>query len=168
MLHRIILALGLLMVAQVSFAGKVVIFDPKEAILRTTFAQEKLQAFESTPEFAKMKAQFDSLNAEMEILNKELEKKSMTWGDEEKTAHRAKMEGVAQDRQLALQQIKAEQNNVLKEIFDKFQPKLQDVVNKFMESKGIDFMVRREAVAAVLNEKSDVTEAVAAELDKIK
>ncbi len=168
MLHRLILAFALLMVAQVSFAGKVVIFDPKESILRTKFAQEKLQAFESTPEFAKMKAQIDSLTAEMEILNNEREKNGMTWGEEQTAAHRGKMEAAAKDRQVALQQIKAEQNKVLQEIFDKFQPSLQDVVNQFMKEKGIDFMVRREAVAAVLNEKSDVTQDVASELDKLK
>ncbi len=168
MFNKVILASVLMAVAQFSFAGKIVIFDPNEAIMRTQFAQQKVGAFEATPEFAKMKAEFEALNAELEILNKELTSKSMTWGDAEKSKHRDKMEQVAKNRKLAMDLIKTEQNLLLKSIFDKYQTQLQGIVKQYMDEKGIDFMLRREAVAVVGNQSSDVTEAIAAELDKLK
>ncbi|MFL0803248.1 MAG: OmpH family outer membrane protein [Agarilytica sp.] len=168
MIKKTLLAVALIALAQVSFAAKIVVFDTNESIMRTQFAQQTLEAFESTPEFAKMKADYEGLTADLEILDKERSSKSMTWGEEDKKKHLAKMEGVAKERNVAMQRIKAEQNKVLKTIFDKYQPVLKAVVDKYMEEKNIDLMIKREAVAAALNDSIDVTQDIATELDKQK
>lgn len=169
MLNKFIFTVALLATAQFSFAGKIVFFDAEEAIRRTQFAQQKEGAFEATPEYAKMKADFEGLTAELAILDKKRNANSMTWGEEEKAKHLAKMELIAKNRNLAMQRIKAEHNIVLKSIFDKYQPQLLDIVNKYMDENGIDFMLRRETIAVPPKDmKLDVTIAIAAELDKLK
>ncbi|MFL0809797.1 MAG: OmpH family outer membrane protein [Agarilytica sp.] len=171
MLNKLLIAVALGLVAQVSFAGKIAILDPNQAIFGTQFAQARLAGFKATPEFAKMKADYESFTASLEILDKERKTKSMTWGDEEKEAHRNKMEKVAENRQLALQWLKSEENKLMKTIVDKYQPNFREVVQKYMEENKIEFTLRPDAISSVLDSaeaKLNITDDIAAELDKLK
>lgn len=168
MVKKIFLILCMTMLTEVATAGKVAIFDANIAIRLTQFAQNKFAAFEATPEFAKMKADFEGFNAELEILNKELNAKSMTWSEEEKKKHIEKMDIAAHNRKLAMQRIKAEENKLLKSVVDKYQPVLKETVENYMKKNGIDMALRPESVSVLLDKELDVTTAIAAELDKIK
>lgn len=170
MLKKVLLSIALTLIAQFSFAGKIGILDPNQAIFGTQYAQQQLAAFKSTPEFAKMKADFESFTASLEILDKERQTKSMTWGDEEKDAHRAKMEKVAENRQLALQWLKSEENKLMKAIVEKYQSQFREIVQKYMEENKIDMTLRPDAISSVLDSvepKLNITEEIAAELDKL-
>ena len=158
----------LLSVAQYSFAAeKVAVFDPQAAIGNTKMAQESGKKLNANPEYAKMIAQFESLNADLQQLNKEKESKGMTWSAEQVNAHNKKEQYILADRELVIKKIQAENAAASQQIMQELQPILQKVLQKIIESEGIDILIQKQAVAYA-SPGVDITDKITAELDKAK
>jgi len=167
MFNKILMVLSLVMVAQVASAGKVVVFDPEAAITNTKLSKKKFKALQAKPEFAQLIAQAESFKADSNVLLKEEQAKAMTWSIEERTEHKKKIEYIFADYKLVQQKIQAEHGAVAKSILDEMQPKLEQALNKIIESGDIDIVLNRKAVFHAKPD-TDITSQVTSELDKIK
>ncbi len=167
MFNKLFVALLTLSMANGVFAGKVVVVDFEQVILRTKVAQQKIEELKAKPAYAQMMAQMDTINSDLQGLQKEADSKGMTWSTEEKTEHKKKIEYILADRKLLLQKLQSENNAVFASIGELLQPKVQKAVQTYVESNDIDLLLNRQAVHYV-KPSSDVTDAIAAEIDKLK
>lgn len=167
MLKKSLSVLAILMLSQVAFAQKIVIIDFQRAMFETEYAQKQIEEVSSAPEMAKLKAELDSLKADLQILNKEMQSKSMTWGEEEKTKHREKVEETYRNAQMKQKQLEGQEQQVMQNIVKHYEPKIEDIVKKFVEENNIAFILRREAVAYNNNSENDITEEITAALNKL-
>lgn len=165
---KLLLVVVTLGVAQFSFAAeKVAVFDPQTAIGNTKMAQESAKKLNANPEYAKMIAQFESLNADLQQMNKEKESKGMTWSAEQVSAHNKKEQYILADRELVIKKIQAENSAASQQIMQELQPILQKVLQKIIESEGIDVLIHKNAVAYAAP-AVDITDKITTELDKAK
>lgn len=167
MINKLILTLVMLAASQASLAGKIVVFDPEEALMRTKLAQQKFEQLQAKPEFAQMMAQAESLRTDLEALSKEANSKGITWSADQKSEHRKKMEYVQADLKLAAQKIQAERAGVMQSLVGEMQPKLEQVLKSFIESEDIDLVLRKQ-VSFASKPAVDITIKIAQELDKAK
>jgi len=167
MFKKCLLSIVLLAASFGAYAGKIVVFDAQQALLRTKVAQEKFDQLTAKPEYTKIMQNAESLKVDLEAMSKEANSKGMTWSDQEKADHRKKMEYVQADLKLAAQKIQAERNTVMNAIVTELQPKLEEVIGKYLESQDIDLVLRKEA-SFVAKPAADITQEIAAELDKMK
>ena len=164
---KIAIALCLTVVAPFAAAGKVVVLDHQIAMLATDFAKSRFEALQANPEFSKVVAQYETLSADLTALGKEAETKGMTWGAEQVANHRKKEEYIKADLQLAYQKIQAERKAANESIIRELQPKLEGVLNKLIESDGIDIILSKQA-AFYASENADITRKVVDALNKAK
>ena len=153
--------------SQFALAGKVVVFDHEQAIFDTALAKKRIKELQAKPDYAQMMAQAESLKADLAALSKEAESKGMTWSAQEKAEHRKKLEYIQADLKLAAQKLQAEQSAVLREIMEEIQPKLEEVLKKYVTAEGVDMILRKQ-VTYVAVPAIDITDKITAELDKAK
>lgn len=167
MMNKVLLTLLLTAATQLAFAGKIVVFDHEEAIMSTNIAQNKIEALKAKPDYARMMAQAESFRADIEALNKEASSKGMTWGAEEKAEHRKKVEYIQADFKLAAQKIQGENQAVVQTIVAEMQPKLEEVLTKYVETNDVD-MVLKKQVSYIARPVVDITPIIIDEMNKLK
>lgn len=165
MFKKFIIICVVSLMSQMAFAGKIVVFDHEQAIVNTALFKKRMQELESKPEFAQLKAQAESLKADLEALSKEANSKGMTWSAKEKEKFLKDRDYIQQDLKLAAQKLQTEQGAVVKDIMSEIQPKLEDALKKYVASEGVD-MVLRKQVTYVALPAVDITEAITNQLDK--
>lgn len=167
MFNKFVLSLALVVCSHASFAGKIVVFDHEEAMLRTKVAQEKFDTLKAKPAVADMIAQGETAKADLQSLSKEANSKGMTWSAEEKAEHRKKIEYIQADMKLLSQKLQAENNGVIGAIMENLQPKLQKVLGSYIEANDIDIVLRKQGTY-MAKPTLDITADITAELDKQK
>ncbi|WP_370981530.1 OmpH family outer membrane protein [Agaribacterium sp. ZY112] len=155
----------LLIVAPLSFAGKVVVFDPQQAIMQTDSAKQAMQALQQKPEYAKLIAEAEGLKADLEALAEEVEKKGLTWSDEQKAEHRKQIEFVQADFQLVVQRIQKENDDLLKGLLQGGQQQLPAILEALVKAEDIDIILRKDTTIVSMP-AADITGKVIAELNK--
>ncbi len=53
-------------------------------------------------------------------------------------------------------------------VVEKYQPVLKETVETYMKKNGFDMALAPDAISVLMDEKLDITAAIAAELDKVK
>ena len=163
---KITAVLAALIFPPLALAGKVVVFDVQQAILQTNVAKQRGDALQSKPEFALLRAEGESLQAELEALAKEAESKGLTWSPEVQAEHRKKMEFIQADLQLIVQKIKKEQDDLIQGLLRDGQAQIPAILNQLVQSEGIDIILRKDAAMFAVPEH-DITPKVIAELNKV-
>lgn len=167
MFNKALIALVFVLCSQFAQAGKIVVFDHEEAMLRTKTAQEKFESLKAKPQVAEMIAQGETAKADLQALSKEANSKGMTWSPEEKAEHRKKIEYIQADMKLLSQKLQAENNSVITAIMEELQPKLQKVLGDYIEKNDIDMVVRKQGTY-MAQPALDITGEITAHLDKQK
>ena len=165
MFKKVLLAVMLMMVSSVSLAGKVVVFDAREALLRTKVAQERFAKVRELPEVAALIKDADRMRRDLTAMSERANKNAVTWSDAEKTSHVKRMEYVQADLQLASQKIQAEQNLVITELVEELQEKIEVLLGRYVEENDIDLVLRKET-SFLAKPAADITQAIVVELDK--
>ncbi|MEL7447796.1 MAG: OmpH family outer membrane protein, partial [Pseudomonadota bacterium] len=165
MFKKVLLAAMLMMVSSVSLAGKVVVFDAREALLRTKVAQERFTKVRELPEVAALIKDADRMRRDLLAMNERANKNAVTWSDEEKASHVKRMEYVQADLQLATQKIQAEQNLVINELVEELREKIEVLLGQYVEDNDIDLVLRKET-SFLAKPVADITQAIVVELDK--
>ncbi|WP_096087296.1 OmpH family outer membrane protein [Agaribacterium haliotis] len=158
-------AAALLFIAPLSFAGKVVVFDPQQAIMQTDAAKKRMQDLQKKPEYSKMVAEAEGLKADLEALAKEAESKGLTWSDEQKLEHRKQIEFVQADFQLVVQKIQKENDDLLKGLLAQGQQQLPGILEALVKAEDIDIILRKDTTIVSMP-AADITGKVIAELNK--
>lgn len=149
-------------------AGKVVVLNLQKAMLSTEFAQKNLQKLSESPDFSAVNAQYESLRADLETLEKEEEKKGMTWSADQITEHRKKKEFIRADLELAGKKLQAEQSAVARKVLQELTPKTEKIVKELTQAEGIDMVLDSKVVIYLSTPAVDLTSKVTEQLNKAK
>ncbi|WNO09832.1 OmpH family outer membrane protein [Teredinibacter sp. KSP-S5-2] len=128
------------------FAENIVVFDIKQAIYSTDFAQAKDQELQKNAEYSELKKKHESLMAELKDLDKEREKKGLTWSQEQLAESEKKMQFIQEDIKLIRKKLQAELNAVKAEVAKELQPKALKELEKIIKSEGIELVLPPEAL----------------------
>ena len=156
----------LFVLAENTFAGKVVVFDLRKALFQTDDAKQRLAALEQSPEYAKLVAQTEGLRADLAILAKEEENKGLTWSAAQKSEHAKKAEDVRTQYRNSLKKVQDQQESLQRELLETGQAGIRTVLDQMVKAEDIDLILRAE-VAFLAGPESDITPAVIAELNKL-
>ena len=167
MVKKGLMAVVLLLVSSASFAGKVVVFDAREALLGTKVAQERFEAVREKPEVAALIKDVERMSSDLQAMSQRGAQNALTWSDQEKVDHRKRMEYVQADLQLATQKIQAEQNVVINELVQELQGKIEELLGTFVAERDIDLVLRKET-SFIAKPDADITQAIVVELDKLQ
>jgi len=132
--------------------GKIAVVDFGRAIFSSNVAKARLEGLKQQSGFMALQATIDSTKADMQVLQKDAESKSMTMSQEQAAEFQKKVEYIKADHDLALRKIKAEsqalQNSILKEL----QPKAGEALQELLKEESVALLLRSEAVMIVAPE----------------
>lgn len=161
----LLLSVALLVIAPVSFAGKVAVLNIEQAVLSTEAAKKAEKALQGKSEYAALVAKVEGLKADFEALDKEAKTQSETWTAEKKQETQKKGKKLSEDYQAAMQKVQAEQQAVVGKLMQEMQPKLKAVIDEIVAAEGIDIIVKSQA-AFYATPAVDITSKVADRLNK--
>ena len=167
MKRHVILALLLSCLTPLAFAGKVAVFNAQMAIMSTNAAKKADMELDQNKEYVALRAEVDSLRADLEKLKTEGETKGLTWSIEERSAHRQKMAFINEDYQLAAKKIQSARNTAMQKLVESLEPKLEAILRELMASDSIDIVLHNQAVL-ISKPDVDITTKVTEQLNKIK
>ena len=126
--------------------GKIAVFDLQAAILNTDTAQKQIKEFEAKAAFADLKAQFESIRAELQALDKNAQTNSVTWSEEQKVEHRKNVEYKRADLELVTKKLQQESQIVVNQILQANAQKAQAIIQDLVKSEGIGLILNSQAV----------------------
>lgn len=137
-------------------AGKVVVFDHQEAMLRTELAQKAITDVQASAEYQQLVQQGEALKADLAALKKEFDAEGMTWSNEIKTLKNSEAENIQKSLQLAAKQAQTMQAAAVGKIAEEMQPKLEQILKDIVEAEKIDIILQKQ-VSYTANESADIT-----------
>lgn len=160
------LMLGFAQLALAAGATKVAVLDVQAVVLGSEAGKTNMSELEKNAEYAAMKVKLDNLEAELKTLDEQAKNQGLTWGDDKKKEHRAKMTEVAKERQQALATLNRARESVFMQLLSAMEPGIGAALEAVMAAEGIELVL--DAKAAVLKvPTADVTPMVIERLNKL-
>jgi len=151
--------------AVASDTTKIAVVDTAFAIFGSATAQAKLKAAEKSADFLSLKAKYESSTADLQVMAKEAESQRFTWSQEQLAEHQKKMGYAKADADLAVQKIKAEQQQLQQSILQELGPLAEQAIQEIVQEEDISLLLRAESVLVVAPEAS-ITAKVANRIDQ--
>ena len=146
-------------------AEKVAVVDTAVAIFGSATAQERLKQAEESADFLSLKAKYESSSADLQAMAKEAESKRLTWSQEQAAEYQKKMGYAKADADLAVQKIKAEQQQLQQSILQELGPLAEQALQEIVKEEGIAVLLRAEAVL-IAGPEAYITAQVADRIDQ--
>lgn len=127
--------------------GKIAVFSLEAAILNTEVAKKRFSEYEKNAEFAQLKAQFESAQADLKGLDEKQKKDGATWSPEQIAEHRKQIEYKRADLELVVKKLQAEEQQLRAGILQELGPQAQKIAQELIESEGIGLVLNAQAVA---------------------
>jgi outer membrane protein len=156
---------GVLSVSNAVAADKIAVVNTAVAIFGSQTAQNKLKEAEQSADFLALKAKYESSSADLQAMAKEAESKRLTWSQEEAAQHQKKMGYAKADADLAIQKIKAEQQQLEQRIVQQLAPLAQLALQEIIKEESITLLLRAESVLHVAPELT-ITAKLAERIDQ--
>ncbi len=163
----VVLAVMLFSAMASAAADKIAIVSIQGAILKTDAAQKSLKSLGANPDFAAMKAEYESLRSDIVSLNKDAETNGLTWSQEQQAKHRKKLEYKAADFKLIEQKLKAEQNSAMQQIMQAHAANAQKALEQLIKDEKVGIVLDRNSVMWA-DQSYDLTEKLTKKLNKMK
>ncbi len=167
MLKKCLVTIALCAASASSFAGKVVVLDAQNALMRSEYAKQSFEALSNRPDFARKMSEAERTQETLTALTEDFRKKQAKMSEEKRAEHRRKTEFLQADLKLAVQEIQSEQQAVVRSVMAELQPKLETVLTQYMKQEDIDIIVPKDATLLVAP-GADITDAITAELNKAR
>lgn len=152
--------------AQAAAAGKVAILDLQAVVLGSNAGQGQMQELERNPEYAKLVASMEDIEADLQSLDNQLKNEGLTWGEDKKQKHVAKMNELARDRQGALNQLNRVRESVFMQLLNAMEPAIGAALQEIMTKDGVDLVLDSKAVIHSA-QSVDITPKVVDRLNKM-
>ena len=166
LIYSKVVLLGLsLLFSAMSHAGKVVVFDHQEAILRTDIAQGAVNKVKESPDFKQLVQQGEAIRADLEALKKEYDTEGLTWSDEIKSEKNAEAEELQKKLQLAAKQAQSLQAAAVSGVAGDMQAKLEKILEDMIAAEKIDIILQKQ-IAYIAVPAADITAKVTEALNK--
>jgi outer membrane protein len=143
---------GILSVSTAVAAEKIAVVDTAVAIFGSATAQNKFKEAEQSADFLALKAKYESSTADLQAMMKEAESKRLTWSQEEAAEHQKKMGYAKADADLAIQKIKAEDQQLRQAVIQQLGPLAQVALQEIIKEESITLLLRAESVLHVAPE----------------
>ena len=145
--------------------NKIAVVDTAVAIFASVTAQAKLKQAEQSTDFLSLKAKYESSTADLQAMAKEAESKRLTWSQEQVAEHQKKMGYAKADADLAVQKIKAEQQQLQQKILQELGPLAEQALQEIIKEESIAVLFRAESVL-MANQQIDITAKVKERIDQ--
>ena len=145
-----ILLVGVLMAVSggVFAEGKIAVFDLQGAILNTDAAQQQFKELRAKTAYADLKAELDTITADLQAMNKDAQTNSVTWSDEQKVEQRKKMDYKLADRELVTKKLRQEETTLAEKILQGQVQSALAIANDLVKAEGIGLLLNAAAVDA--------------------
>lgn len=147
-----VVLVGILSVSTAVAAEKIAVVDTAVAIFGSATAQNKFKEAEQSADFLALKAKYESSTADLQAMMKEAESKRLTWSQEEAAEHQKKMGYAKADADLAIQKIKAEDQQLRQAVIQQLGPLAQVALQEIIKEESITLLLRAESVLHVAPE----------------
>ncbi len=151
--------------SQMVNAGKIVVFDHQEAILRTEVAQAAVKGVTESAEFKQLTQQGEALKSDLEALKKEYDTEGLTWSDEIKAQKNSEAENIQKSLQLAAKKAQTMQAAAVTGVAGDIQQKLEKILEELIAAEKIDIILQKQ-VAYIAVPEADITKKVTEALNK--
>jgi outer membrane protein len=135
--------------------------------MATDVMQARVKKLTAEPEFAALKAKFDSLQSDLQSLEQEFQSNKMTWSDADKQGQRIKAEAKQKELRVILQSLKQQEQVAMKSVMQELGPKAKTALQQITTAQDIDIVLARNA-ALWRTESSDITAELTQRLNKAK
>jgi outer membrane protein len=139
----------------------------EQALMATDVMQARVKKLTAEPEFAALKAKFDSLQSDLQSLEQEFQSNKMTWSDADKQGQRIKAEAKQKELRVILQSLKQQEQVAMKSVMQELGPKAKTALQQITTAQDIDIVLARNA-ALWRTESSDITAELTQRLNKAK
>ncbi|PCJ37807.1 MAG: hypothetical protein COA75_02660 [Cellvibrionales bacterium] len=131
----------------------IAVIDVARAIFSTELAKQRQEEMQSESQFSSLQAKYDSVGADMQALQKEVEGKALTLSQEQAGEYKKKMEYLRADMELVSRKLQAEIKELQNRIMQELQPKAMESLKELVEEGKITLLLQREAVISASPEK---------------
>jgi len=129
-----------------SEGGNIAVADLDRALRISNYSLKQYEVLKADENYKKLIAQINSIRAEIELMRKDGETKSLTWSETQKQEHLQKGQAkVAEINNLAGQEA-AVRNRLDASIKKELAPKIETIVNEIIQEKSIGLLVKSQAV----------------------
>ena len=156
---------GILSISNAVAAEKIAVVDTAMAIFGSATAQNKFKEAEKSADFLALKAKYESSTADIQAMAKEAESKRLTWSKEEAAEHQKKMGYAKADAELAVQKIKAEDQQIRQSIIQQLGPLAQLALQEIIKEESITILLRAES-ALIVAPELEITAKLAKRIDQ--
>lgn len=168
-LIKVLVLLGTLCVGQVCLAAgatKVAVLDLQAVVLMSEVGKQGMAELEKHAQYTPVKAKLDNVEAELKTLSEQEKNEGLTWGEDKKSEHREKMNGLAKERQNHMQMLGSMRESAFMQILQALEPRIGKALEDVMAAEGIELIL--DSKTAILKiPTADVTPMVVDRLNKI-
>lgn len=165
-----ILLIGLfLVVTNMAFAAgatKVAVLDVEALILGSEAGKSGMGQLEKNADYTALKTKLDNLEAELKTLDEQGKSQGLTWGEDKKKEHVAKLTDVATERRETMAKLGRGQEMVYMQLLNAMQPAISQALNAVMAAEGIELVLDSKAAVHRLP-NADITPMVLDRLNKL-
>jgi len=147
--------------------SKAAVLDLERAIMNTDVAREKIKALQSQKDFADMQKKIEGLQKDMERKQAEAKKEGPTWSTDQQANYLKEMEFMQKDRELAIQKIQGQKQDLEQSIAKDMGQKIKDAVDQIITEQKITLLLRGDA-AYFAGPSADISDLVTDRLNKSK
>jgi outer membrane protein len=152
--------------AMAAGATKVAVLDVQAVVLASEAGKSAMAELEKNAEYAALKVKLDNLEAEIKTLDGQAKNQGLTWGEDKKSEHRAKMTELVKERQGALNTLNRARETVFMQLLNAMEPGIGVALESVMAAEGIELVL--DSKTAVLKvPTADVTPMVLDRLNKL-
>lgn len=137
---------GGLVTAPVLAEDKIAVVDIGRAIFSSDVAKARQKQLQGAPEYSQLQVKYDSIAADVQALQKQIESKRMTMSKEQGAEYQKKMEYLRADYELVARKLQAEMKALQNSIMEELQPAVQSSLKELVEQGGVTVLLTREAV----------------------
>jgi outer membrane protein len=142
-----------LVFSSLSYAQQnIAVIDIETAAIRSDYAKSEIEKLKQSDTFKKNLDEYNALGKEFQALQKEGQANGLTWSDEQKQAHKKKMEEKVVLLNKIGGQLDAEKAAVDKRIQQELTPRIEKIVPEIIKNKKIDLLLKSQAAYFVIPE----------------
>lgn len=166
LVKKLFAGIGILMFSVVALAeDKIVVLDLQAAVLSTEMAQKQLQELEKNPDYAALKNKYESLSEDIQSLQAEAEKNSMTWSEEQRQKKQEEGQKLRQEYENAVQSLQGGRQRVMQAIMQQMGDQTRAALDQIIEAENIDLVLNGQSVYHA-SADYDITEKLTQALNK--
>lgn len=146
-LIAILIGLAMVTLGSVAMAeDKIAVLDINRAIQNTDVAQQRISELRATADYTALRAELDSIDAELKKMEEDAQKNSVTWDQAKQQAFAKKRDYQLADRKLVIEKLQTEDRALSQQIMQELGARAQKALQELIEVEGIGLVLNGQGV----------------------